>query len=358
MHIAERIALLTARKCESHRVSMPRDVRKRTRSRPSLPLISVCFLAQGCLCAAAAAEELSLLGGVSDTDDHTHGTYAWGLEYRQRLLTHLDASFGYLNEGHLPQDHRDGGMLQFWATTGPWHDRFTLAVGAGPYVYFDTQYHYNYQGYVNQHGVAAIVSGRVTYSLSPRWFVLLDANQVMAANPATRSILLGVGYRLEPFAATSDWHQGGQAAGAAESRNEVGFFVGETTLNDLSYHKSNDFGFEYRYRCAPHVELSAGLLEEGSGAVQSHASVTGEVWAVQDFLDERFAVGLGIGPDAALNTYQTADGRSGASVIGLASMTLSWRFTRPLVLRVNWHRAFTTDDQDRDIITVGLGLRF
>jgi hypothetical protein len=337
---------------------MPRAVRQRIRPWSSRRFIIACLIVQTCGCVTAAAEELSLLGGVSDTDDHTHGTYAWGLEYRQRLLTHVDASFGYLNEGHLPQDHRDGGMLQFWATTGEWRDRFSLAVGAGPYVYFDTQYHYNYQGYLNQHGLAAIISGRLTYSLSPQWFVLLNANEVMAANPATRSILLGIGYRLEPSAATPNWQQGDQAAGAAELRNEVGFFVGQTILNDLSSHKSTDFGFEYRYRCASHLELSTSLIEEGPGAVDRHASVTGEVWAVQDFLDDRFVVGLGLGPDAALNTYHTVDGRSGASVVGLASMTASWRVTRPLVLRVSWHRGFTTDDQDRDIITVGLGLRF
>jgi hypothetical protein len=40
-------------------------------------------------------------------------------------------------------------------------------------------------------------------------------------------------------------------------------------------------------------------------------------------------------------------------------MTLSWRFTRPLVLlRVSWYRAFTCDDEDRDIITAGLRFAF
>jgi len=335
---------------------LPR-VRERTRARLWHPLTVLVLIGQGCLCATAGAEELSLLAGLTDTDDHTHATYAWGLEYRERLLDHLDASFGYLNEGHLPDHHRDGGMLQFWATTGAWHDRFSLALGAGPYVYFDTQFHYNYQGYLNQHGVGAIVSGRVTYSLTSQWFVVLDADEVLLANPGTRTVLLGVGYRLER-SPTLDWQQAEQASGAAGLRNEVGFFAGETTLNDLSYHKSNDFGFEYRYRCMPHLELSTSVLEEGTGAVARHASVTGEIWAVQDFFDRRLTVGLGAGPDAALNAYRTPDGRNGTTVLGLASMTVSWRITRPLVVRASWHRGFTSDDQDRDIITLGLGLRF
>jgi hypothetical protein len=338
---------------------LPR-AREQARARLSHPLTALVLMGHACLCSIARAEELSLLGGLTDTDDHTHATYAWALEYRQHLLDHLDASFGYLNEGHLPNHHRDGGMLQFWATTGTWHDRFSLALGAGPYVYFDTQFHDNYQGYLNQHGVGAIVSGRLTYSLSRQWVVVLDADQVLVASSGTRTILLGVGYRLER-SPTLDWQQAEpaeQAGGAAGLHNEVGFFAGETTLNDLSAHKSNDFGFEYRYRCMPHLELSTSLLEEGTGAVARHASVTGEVWAVQDFLDRRLTVGLGAGPDAALNAYRTPDGRTGATVLGLASMTVSWRVTRPLVLRASWHRGFTSDDQDRDIITLGLGLRF
>jgi hypothetical protein len=334
--------------------------RTRTRARRYRPcwLILACLLVQACASAPAAAEELALLAGVTDTDDHTSGTYAWGLEYRQKLLAHLDTSFGYLNEGHLPNHHRDGGRLQFWATTGAWRDRIALAVGAGPYLYFDTQFHENWQGYINQHGVGAIVSARATFVLSRRWFALLDANQVMLVSPATRIILLGVGYSLEDSPAKLQWQQSDWGGGTGGLRNEVGFFAAQTVLNDLSSHKSSDFGFEYRYRFASHLELSTSLIEEASGAIESHASIMGEIWAIQDFLDGRFSVGLGLGPDAALSAYQTADGRSGASVVGLASMTASWHFARPLVLRVSWHRGFTSDDQDRDIISVGLGLRF
>jgi hypothetical protein len=338
---------------------MPCSVRQRT-GRPSThALILACLLAQLCLCTHALAEEISLLAGVTDTDDHISGTYAWGLEYRQPLLAHLDASFGYLNEGHLPDHHRDGGMLQVWATTGGWRDRLVLSVGAGPYWYFDTQSDDNFQGYRNQHGVGAVLSARASYSLSYQWYVLLDANQVVLANPGTRSLLLGVGYRLARSPGL-EWQQADQSGGSAAPglRNEAGFFAGETTLNNLSSNKSTDFGFEYRRRCTSHLELSASVLEEATGAVQSHASMLGEVWAVQDFFDGRFVAGLGAGPDAALSAYRTADGRSGASVVGLASMTIGWRFTAPVVLRASWHRAFTNDDQDRDIITLGLGLRF
>jgi len=305
----------------------------------------------------AAAEELALLGGVTDTDDHTHATYAWGLEYRQRFLPHLYASFGYLNEGHLPNDHRDGAVLQAWADTGPWRDRFALALGVGPYVYFDTTHEINWQGYSDQHGTALIVTGRASYQLSRQWFALLELSQIAGVSPATRTVMLGAGYRLDSFLAGLDGTASGPGA-IADVPNELGVFGGQTVLNNLQSNKSTDFGVEYRFRPARHLELSTSVLEEGDGAVGRHAAVTGEVWAVQEFLGRQLAVGLGLGPYVALSAYYTSDGRPGASVVGLASMTVAWRFAGAAALRFSWHRGFTSDDQDRDIITAGVAWRF
>jgi len=315
-------------------------------------------LAPALLPGPVQAEELSLLAGATERDDHISGSYAWGMEYRQSLFAHLGASFGYLNEGHLQGHHRDGGTLQLWADSGSWRERMSFALGAGPYVYFDTQPHSNYQGYSDQHGVGLMVSGRMTYSLSRRWFAALEADQVMLANPTTRTVMVGLGYLLEPVSAPDGWKSSGEPGGGTDPHNEMEFFVGQTILNNLGSNKSTDLGFEYRYRWGQHFELSGGVLDEGTGAVERHAGVYGEMWAVQDFLARRLAVGLGIGPYMALNTYRTSDGRNGASALGLAAMTVSWRLGRPLVLRLSWDRAFTTDDQDRDIITAGVGLRW
>jgi hypothetical protein len=307
----------------------------------------------------STAEEISLLGGLTDTDDHTSASYAWGLEYRQFLTAHLDATFGYLNEGHLPNHQRDGMLLQLWADTGQWQDRIAFSFGAGPYVYFDTEGGFNFQGYRNQHGVGVLLSGRASYALSPRWFALLQLEQVLAISTGTRTLMLGAGYRLDSvIEALGRMQHEGPSAAVSDLPNEIDLFGGQTVLNDLRSDKSTDFGVEYRRRVFGHVEFSASLLDEGGGAVGQHAAVTGEAWLVQDFLERRLVTGLGVGPYFALSTYLTSDGRVGASTLGLASMTASWRFTNRLALRINWHRAFTGDDQDRDIITLGLGWRF
>ncbi len=184
--------------------------------------VAALFLAAVGASATTMAEELSLLGGWTDTDDHTSASYAWGLEYRQRLPAHLDASFGYLNEGHVPGHHRDGEMLQLWADTGLWRDRFALAFGAGPYVYFDTQFRYNFQGYNNQHGIGAVLTARVTYELSRRWFALLEVNQVVATDIGTRTVMLGAGMHVDrssrvSTASARDHDRLPAALGASES---------------------------------------------------------------------------------------------------------------------------------------------
>jgi hypothetical protein len=315
-------------------------------------------LASACVCSPAIAEELALLAGATQADDPKRGTYAWALEYRQRLLTHLDASIGYLNEGHFDEDHRDGGMLQLWATTGSWSDRFTLAFGAGPYAYFNTHFERNFQGYGNQHGVGAMLSGRADYSFTPRWFGLLDINQILATQLGTRTFMLGLGYRLDRPSGESGPQRPDGAAGVSEARNEFNAFGGETTLNNLTSSKSNTFGLEYRRRATQHLEFSAALLEEQDGAVSRHADVMAQAWVVRDLFARQLVIGLGIGPYAALRAYQAADGRPGARVAGLAAMSFSWRFTRALDLRLTWNRAFTGDDEDRDIVTLGAGWRF
>jgi hypothetical protein len=197
--------------------------------------VAALFLAAVGASATTMAEELSLLGGWTDTDDHTSASYAWGLEYRQRLPAHLDASFGYLNEGHVPGHHRDGEMLQLWADTGLWRDRFALAFGAGPYVYFDTQFRYNFQGYNNQHGIGAVLTARVTYELSRRWFALLEVNQVVATDIGTRTVMLGAGMHVDRFIEGLDRLQhGDQTTAVSDGSNELDLFGGETTLNNLS----------------------------------------------------------------------------------------------------------------------------
>ena len=251
-------------------------------------------------------------------------------------------------------------MLQLWARTGPWLDRFDFAFGAGPYAYFDTQTSSNTEGYDDHHGVGLILSGAVRYSLTRNWFAMLQFNQVIVPGDiGTRTLLLGTGYRLEEVLEKLNRATGaGAPEGVSAAANELGVFVGTTVVNTLTSERSTNFGLEYRHRSARHLELSAGLLDEGDGLDGRHLGVTGEGWLVQEFASRQLMVGLGLGPYFVLQRYHTADGRTAASVVGLASMTASWRMSRSLALRLTWHRSITSDDQDRDIVTAGVAWRY
>ncbi|MGO9802046.1 MAG: hypothetical protein ACLPTM_03960 [Steroidobacteraceae bacterium] len=308
----------------------------------------------------ARAEELTVLAGVTDSDDHTSGTYAWGLEYRQQLLTDLDTSFGYLNEGHLPGHFRDGAVLQLWGHT-LWRQRVDLALGAGPYIYCDTQTYPNGgERYSNYHSVGAIVTGSLSYTLSRDWFARLELSEVIApGNVATRTVMLGLGYRLQPFIdALSHSAQDLPRAADPDAANELGVFYGQTIIDGQHADASAAFGVEYRRRVGRHFELSASVIDDGDGLDGRHAGMTGEAWIVQDFLSRQLVVGLGLGAYLGFESYQTIYHTTAASAVGLVSMTASWRFTRSLALRLVWHRGVTGDDQDRDVVTLGLGWRF
>ncbi len=309
----------------------------------------------------ARAEDLTVL--VGRTDGEGQDTYAWQMEYRQPLLPYFDASFSYLNEGHLFHHQRDGGIFQLWAVTPRWRDRIAFALGAGPYFYFDTQYVGRPPWYRNYHDVAEIYTGSLTYYATQNWFVRLNLSEIHAPGDIdTREVLLGAGVRLDGLFEQSGapGSAGSGGSGGEETSpptNQLGVFGGQTSDNNYytSYlnKTSLTFGAEYRRAMTSHVELSAAWLNEDDGVDGRHNGVLGEIWLVNWF-SRRFSLGLGTGPYYALQPFRGDDGMHAARLAGVVSMTAGWQITHSVIARISWHRAFTHDDQDRDIITAGL----
>jgi hypothetical protein len=86
----------------------------------------------GCIrtISSARAGELDGFDGRLESNNTDAKTYSWGLEYRELLPDHFNASFVWLNEGHLPNNHRDGQAVQLW-----WHsskDPLGLVFEVGP----------------------------------------------------------------------------------------------------------------------------------------------------------------------------------------------------------------------------------
>jgi undecaprenyl pyrophosphate phosphatase UppP len=69
---------------------------------------SSCIAGLGLLCISNVgyAQEFSLFGGGSRAG--STNTYTWAFNYQEGLGQYFAASFTWLNEGHIPDHHRDG----------------------------------------------------------------------------------------------------------------------------------------------------------------------------------------------------------------------------------------------------------
>jgi hypothetical protein len=305
--------------------------------------------------AHARAEELAFYAGSISTDDGDSHSYAWQLEYRQNVGRYLDASFLYVNEGHVPGHHRDGVSLQAWAVTPRLKDRFTLALGVGPYLYADTQDQAAPPGFKDSHDVAVIYTGSLTWYVSERWFMRLNVNEIQAGSDAnTRSYVLGAGYRLDRLASHFNRVFGDHRA-YTEAANEVTAFAGVTILNTENSENAAAVGLEYRRHLGTYFDLTGSWFNEEAGADKRYNSLAAQAWLTKSWPERGLQIGFGVGPNFALGDHVATDGRELKEVVGLASMTAAWRFSDSLQARFTWNRGFTADDQDRDLILLGIG---
>jgi hypothetical protein len=325
-----------------------------------LKLIALCTaIGTGAAAPYAHAEEATLLYGLTQADDHATQSYSWQFDYRQSLFRYTALSVGYVNEGHLVDHHRDGLEVQLWAVTPAWRERLSAAVGAGPYVYCDTQPTDVDPWFRDYHRVGEIYTGSLTYTLGKHWFARINVSQIHAPGDIdTRTFVVGGGYSFDAVLDRMSvaLHQD-VSQWSGRYANEINGFAGQTIVNANSSAKSTSFGLEYRRDLSTHWQTSATLLNEADGLDGRHNGLDAEIWLHQHAFTPRLDLGIGIGPYFALQSFRTeADGHEAGRVCGLVSMTVAWRLTERWLTRFVWSRSFTNDDQDRDVVTLGLGL--
>jgi len=306
----------------------------------------------GCISVAvpAAAQELFALAGGMRADDPESHSYAWTLSYTQHLNEHLSASFSWLNEGHVPIHHRDGHTAQICAHVDTAHPALTVAVGIGPYRYFDTTAADSGAGYANSHGWGTIYSIAAVWQTSGRWSYQLRLNRVDTEdNIDTTLVIAGVGYRLKRDVGTTP-----ENIGAA--RNEVTLYLGQTIVNSFESESSEAVGVEYKRRFGPLVRGSLALLYEGDARLVRRDGTVAQLWLEPSFFGDRFSVGVGGGIYHAIDDYR--GGRATHRASGIATVTTSYRVAGDWIGRFAWNRIITDYDRDTDIFMLGLGYRF
>jgi hypothetical protein len=300
--------------------------------------------------AAAHGQELAALAGVAEANNPSANTYAWQLEFQGALTPWLNGSLSWLNEGHIPDHHRDGAAAQLWLSTPKWRDWLVLSVGAGPYVYFDTEAAYTGRGYSDVHSVAAVLSASATADLGAGWFLRLNLNDTYAPGDAsTVAVLLGGGYR---FGA------GERGALPSSQPQQIQLFAGEMILSDPSSNEGRSYGVDYRLELARWAAWSGTWFYDPGSPSGRRNRVATQLWLVEPMAGDRLAlsVGLGVYSEVGAQTNQTAN--SPDLLSGLAGLRAEWRCSRRSSLVLTWNRTFTNDDDDRDIITLGYAFRF
>jgi hypothetical protein len=304
--------------------------------------------------AAVSAQELSLLAGPLGGEHER--SYTWEAEFRQGLGRYAAWSFSWLNEGHIPDHHRDGPLLQAWARLPLLDNRLELSAGAGPYWFFDTVAAEAGGSYSNTHGWGGVVSVRAAYYFANRWVAQLKLNRVESSSgPGTTGILFGVGYQLDapdqPGPRESAPPRSGDVTG-----NELTLMYGKAILNSTVSETATAGALEYRRGIARAVDVTATYLHEAGDLHSRRDGIAAQLWLTGGYFGDRLTLSAGAGPYVAItqNDDQTGDGR----LSGLFSVSASYRFTTRWLARVTWNRVATRYDRDVDLILAGVGVKF
>lgn len=308
-------------------------------------------------CTPTSAQELYLLGGGLGDTATSDRSYSWSLEYMHSLGEYTAYSISYLNEGHLPNNHRDGVTAQFWVRTKKIHKQFVLAAGVGPDYYYDTLLAQKGSGFSDTHGLGAAFSlAGFWYTDSP-WVIQLRNNWIKTNNIDTWSVTVGLGYQL-------DYSQKQIPASEAQTNkkttdNEISILIGQSTINSADSQESVAETIEYRRGIARHLDWTVAIINEGDNRLANRSGILTELWAVRDFANDHMAIGVGLGPYFLIDRHRSPQlTQDWYSVAGVISLSASYRFNPNWLVRFTWNRIATNYDRDADVIMIGPGYRF
>ena len=140
--------------------------------------------------------ELTLFAGQSIVNTaESENALAVALEYRAGLTAQVEWTASWLHEGDPEIIRRNGFATQLWLVDSFLDDRFTVGLGAGPYLLFDRKRSPT-PGRDDPRNVAGLVSPTATWRLDSRWQARLTWNRVVSNyNRDADLFLLGLGYR-------------------------------------------------------------------------------------------------------------------------------------------------------------------
>lgn len=313
------------------------------------------------LAPGAQAQEVEANMGALRGSGGGENTYTWSFGYRQPVFRDFSVGLAWLNEGHVPDHHRDGVALQGWYEHALLDPRLTIGLGAGPYRYYDTTSG-GFRPYTDEHGWAMLYSVTAKWSATRHLAYELRFNRVQAPGSVdSTSLLFGVVYRF-PKNVTAP---AVEAAGATRSGgflhdDELTVMAGESVVNSLNSESTFAKSVEYRHAFSRHIEGTVSWIDQGNTPLTSRNGVAAQVWLTEPLYQDRVVLGLGLGPYVAADTYRISrdSSRTGAKLSGLLTMSAAYRFTGHWVARISWNRTVTDYNRDTDMFMAGVGYRF
>jgi hypothetical protein len=305
------------------------------------------------------AAEIALLAGATAADTDAT-SYGWELDFRHDFASPFALSASWINEGHLPEDHRDGFALQAWGRLPSWKNRASVSFGAGAYQYFDTKPLAN-GGHANEHGLSAVYSLSASYRTGTPWVLRLSFHHIQPREQThTNLVLFGVGYNLGKQARGDDTgpaHSPG-ALSRKTAHTEVTPFLGVAVRNNLEDHLGIAGGLEYRRGISDHFDITLSLLLENDRQDIARTGLAGQIWAKDAFLDRQLVLGIGVGVYAFQDWISENEPRGELDAAGLVTLGAAYRVSDAWLCRVHWNRVMTDSDRDSDIFVLGVGYRW
>jgi hypothetical protein len=318
------------------------------------PLLTV--LSGLCLGAAlhAGAAELDGFGGGLVSDRSGAKTYTWGIEYREPLGAQWSGGFLWLNEGHLPHNHRDGQAIQLWWHTQPGPSGVSLELGLGPYLDYDTHITSADTDSEDRHGWGGLASADVRWDIARRWATYLRLNEVdTTAKHVSTGIAAGVVYVFEAnFATLAAQH----ATFDPGTQWELDGLLGARIVNSFQSEGGGAEAIDLRLRFSQHIAASATVVAGQDTALNWRDGLALQLWLEQALSAHvRAGVGAGafiVGGDSSLHGADVPENAAAA-----VSVTLAYAFTPRWLARITWTRLGTGDDHDSDLLLAGAGYR-
>lgn len=319
-------------------------------------LLGIAVLQCACLCAGqgARAGELAGFDGRLESNESGSKTYTWGLEYREPLFGHFAAGLTWLNEGHLPHNHRDGQAAQLWWHSGKEPKGWVFEAAIGPYRYYDTHALHPDPAFHDAHGWGALASAAVDWYFANHWFSFLRANQVAASDKyGSTSLAFGLGYR---FASPPDLAAADKSAGST-TRWEIDGLLGERVGNTRHSETGMSESIGVRRVLSEHIAASASFIAGQGTLLNWRAGFSAQLW-LQQRLTSRLSAGAGAGAFMVSEDDSLANTDPPSHLAAIFSVTIAYAITPRWSTRVVWDRIGTGDDRDCDILQLGAGYAF